>query len=120
MWPKHRPSQTDDNERERHAGYLEEGLADLVSTCVSHDCLFLYSPWAHVQFYFSDSNLIKDKFLKTLISEDEDGWVPIEKLATFKRVQVEYLEDGSKLGEQAEQEASWRAKAECWKEGTTS
>ncbi len=29
--------------------------------------------WRQVEFYFSDSNLPKDKFLKERISEDPDG-----------------------------------------------
>jgi len=39
-----------------------------------------------VEFYFSDSNLIKDKFLKDLVNKDDEGYVPIETLLTFNRL----------------------------------
>lgn len=39
-----------------------------------------------IEFYFSDSNLPRDKFLKELADKDEDGWVPLEVLTTFKRL----------------------------------
>ncbi|EPX74811.1 uncharacterized protein SOCG_02293 [Schizosaccharomyces octosporus yFS286] len=38
-----------------------------------------------VEFYFSDSNLPRDKFLWT-VSQKNDGWVPIETIASFKRM----------------------------------
>ncbi len=41
-----------------------------------------------LQFYFSDSNLVKDKYLKNLISEGEDGWVPLDKITTFNRMKT--------------------------------
>jgi len=39
-----------------------------------------------VEFYFSNSNLPRDKFLLNLTKED-NGWVPIATLASFKRMQ---------------------------------
>ena len=39
-----------------------------------------------VEFYFADANLPFDKFLFTLTRKDPDGWVPIETLASFKRM----------------------------------
>eukprot|EP00163_Fabomonas_tropica_P027257 TRINITY_DN5196_c1_g2_i1.p2 TRINITY_DN5196_c1_g2~~TRINITY_DN5196_c1_g2_i1.p2 ORF type:complete len:319 (+),score=141.70 TRINITY_DN5196_c1_g2_i1:82-1038(+) len=41
-----------------------------------------------VDFYFGDSNLPKDKFLKAKISEDKDGYVDISILATFSRMKA--------------------------------
>ncbi|WBW71018.1 La protein, tRNA chaperone Sla1 [Schizosaccharomyces osmophilus] len=38
-----------------------------------------------VEFYFSDSNLPRDKFLWT-VSQKNNGWVPIETIASFKRM----------------------------------
>ncbi|CAG2177502.1 unnamed protein product [Oppiella nova] len=38
-----------------------------------------------IEYYFSDINLSKDKFLKELIPKD-DGWVTFEILLTFKRL----------------------------------
>jgi len=38
-----------------------------------------------IEFYFSNSNLPRDKFLLGLTKENE-GWVPIATLATFKKV----------------------------------
>ncbi|WFD23724.1 hypothetical protein MEQU1_002418 [Malassezia equina] len=39
-----------------------------------------------VEFYFADANLPFDKFLFTLTRKDPEGWVPIETLASFKRM----------------------------------
>jgi len=39
-----------------------------------------------MEFYFSNSNLPRDKFLKE-IYDSEDGWVPVATLASFKRMQ---------------------------------
>ena len=36
-------------------------------------------------FYFSDSNLAKDKFLKEKITENEGGWVPLSLFMTFNK-----------------------------------
>jgi len=40
---------------------------------------------AQFEFYFSDSNYPKDKFLRAKASEN-DGYIPIALLATFKRI----------------------------------
>lgn len=39
-----------------------------------------------LEFYFSDSALLKDRFLQQRISENEEGWVSINVLATFNKV----------------------------------
>jgi hypothetical protein len=41
-----------------------------------------------VEFYFGDANLPKDKFLKKQIKADpeNEGWVPLEVLASFKKM----------------------------------
>jgi hypothetical protein len=44
-----------------------------------------------VTFYFSDSNLFFDKFLWTLVCKSPEGWVPLETVASFKRMR-EYLQ----------------------------
>ena len=36
-------------------------------------------------FYFSDSNLCKDAFLRTQIEADEEGWIPVDLLLTFNK-----------------------------------
>ncbi|KAJ9107134.1 hypothetical protein QFC19_002794 [Naganishia cerealis] len=41
-------------------------------------------------FYFSDSNLFYDKFLWNLVCKSPEGWVPLETVASFKRMR-EYL-----------------------------
>lgn len=38
-----------------------------------------------VEFYFSDSNLSQDKFLFTMVSEN-DGWADLRSVANFKRM----------------------------------
>lgn len=39
-----------------------------------------------VEYYFSDVNLPKDKFLKGKIAEDKDGFVDLSILITFNRM----------------------------------
>ncbi|XP_065355860.1 la protein homolog [Calliphora vicina] len=39
-----------------------------------------------VEYYFGDANLNRDKFLLEQVGKDEDGWVPISVLLTFKRL----------------------------------
>lgn len=39
-----------------------------------------------VEYYFGDANLNRDKFLLEQIGKDEQGWVPISVLLTFKRL----------------------------------
>ena len=38
-----------------------------------------------IEYYFGDINLYRDNFLKERIKQD-DGWVPLEVLLTFKRL----------------------------------
>jgi len=40
-----------------------------------------------IEFYFSDSNITKDAFLKGKVESTEGGWVAASLLASFKRVQ---------------------------------
>ena len=39
-----------------------------------------------LEFYFSDSNIHKSKYLKSLIAQSEDGGVPIEQVMSFNRI----------------------------------
>jgi len=39
-----------------------------------------------LEFYFSDSNLNKDRFLKQKIAESPEGWVALGVLSTFNKV----------------------------------
>ena len=41
---------------------------------------------SQVEFYFSPSNLRRDKFMKATISSDPDGAVPLSVLMTFNRL----------------------------------
>jgi hypothetical protein len=41
-----------------------------------------------LEFYFSDSNLNKDRFLKQKIAENPEGWVALQVLATFNKVRT--------------------------------
>ena len=41
-----------------------------------------------VNFYFSDSNLPYDKFLWTLRANTPEGWIPIETIASFKKMKM--------------------------------
>jgi len=51
-----------------------------------------------VEFYFSDSNFPKDKFLRAQASQNEEGYVPIATVATFKRMK-ELTPDVKKITE---------------------
>ncbi|KCV71393.1 hypothetical protein H696_02341 [Fonticula alba] len=39
-----------------------------------------------IEFYFSDNNVVRDRFMRTKIEESENGWVPLALLASFKRI----------------------------------
>ncbi|PWA38161.1 hypothetical protein CTI12_AA584760 [Artemisia annua] len=39
---------------------------------------------SQIEYYFSDANLVKDNFLRS--NMDEEGWVPIDLIANFRRV----------------------------------
>lgn len=39
-----------------------------------------------VEFYFADANLPFDKFLFTLTQKNEEGWVPLNIISSFKRM----------------------------------
>jgi len=39
-----------------------------------------------VEFYFSDSNYPRDKFLRAQAAQDEEGYVSLEKIISFKRM----------------------------------
>ncbi|UJR13382.1 hypothetical protein I4U23_000398 [Adineta vaga] len=39
-----------------------------------------------IEYYFSDVNMIRDKFLKDEVVKDQ-GWIPLSVLTTFKRLQ---------------------------------
>ncbi|KAI8579337.1 hypothetical protein K450DRAFT_242763 [Umbelopsis ramanniana AG] len=41
-----------------------------------------------VEFYFGDSNLPYDKFLYTLTTTNKDRWVPINTIASFKKMKL--------------------------------
>jgi hypothetical protein len=45
-----------------------------------------------LEFYFGDSNLLKDRFLRHKIENSDGGWVPLSVLATFKKLRA--LTDG--------------------------
>ena len=39
-----------------------------------------------LEFYFGDSNIVRDKFLLEEIQKNDEGWVPMEILLKFKRL----------------------------------
>ena len=73
-----------------------------------------------VEFYFSDANLPRDKFLWNLTQSDpkKEGWVSIQQIASFKRMQrfkpleniVEALRTSKELLEVSEDGSSVRRK----------
>ncbi|KAF8030375.1 hypothetical protein BT93_E2729 [Corymbia citriodora subsp. variegata] len=50
-----------------------------------HDNTLSVSLVDQIEYYFSDDNLVKDVFLRS--NMDEEGWVSIEIIAKFRRVQ---------------------------------
>ena len=38
-----------------------------------------------MEFYFSDSNLAKDSFLRSKMAESENGWIPLSLFLTFNK-----------------------------------
>ena len=43
---------------------------------------------SQVEFYFSDSNILFDNHLRTKMSEHPEGFVSLEHIASFKRMQA--------------------------------
>lgn len=41
-----------------------------------------------VEFYFSDANLPRDRFLQEELKKNEEGWIPISVIGSFKRMQA--------------------------------
>ena len=41
-----------------------------------------------VEFYLSDTNMARDKFLRELSGKDTDGWMPISTIASFSRMKL--------------------------------
>lgn len=41
-----------------------------------------------IEYYFSESNMRRDKYLKQKTDEDPEKWIPISVLLTFKRLQA--------------------------------
>lgn len=39
-----------------------------------------------LEFYFGNSNLLKDRFMRHKIETTEGGWISFELLATFKKL----------------------------------
>ena len=39
-----------------------------------------------LEFYFGDSNLLKDRFMRQKIEASDGGWISLELLATFKKL----------------------------------
>jgi len=69
-----------DNENPEEEGSAKRAKATETAPSTSQKIL------KQVEFWFSDSNMPRDKFLKET-SEKDDGWVPISVLMTFKRMQ---------------------------------
>ena len=59
----------------------------------AHDCTLVWQ----IEFYFSESNLPRDKFLLETVSRDPDGFVSLGLLCTFSRMRALLrLADGTK------------------------
>ena len=43
---------------------------------------------SQVEFYLSDANMPRDKFMRELASKDADGWVPVDVIASFSRMKA--------------------------------
>lgn len=70
-----------------------------------------------VEFYFSDSNLPRDEFLKKSISESEDGMISLALICSFSRMRG-HLGLGD-LKADAIPEDSVKAVAETLRKSTT-
>ncbi|KAL0219827.1 hypothetical protein P9112_005480 [Eukaryota sp. TZLM1-RC] len=46
-----------------------------------------------VEFYFSDSNFIKDKFLLSCAASNPEGWIPLATINSFNRMKAHGLSD---------------------------
>lgn len=61
---------------------MEEQIASLSNY---EQCLLESKIIKQVEFYFSDINLYRDKYLRQLM-KIEDGWIPLKIIATFQRM----------------------------------
>jgi len=52
-----------------------------------------------VEFYFSESNYPKDRFLRALSATNEEGYVPLSKIILFKRMKEIDAVDVAKVAE---------------------
>lgn len=68
-----------------------ESLSDVCGFHETEMSFLIKSSFGLVTFYFSDSNLFYDKFLWTLVCKSPEGWVPLETVASFKRMR-DYLQ----------------------------
>ena len=50
---------------------------------IQHKCIFLF---VKVEFYFSDANITKDKFLLKHVKRNKEGFVSLKLISSFKRV----------------------------------
>jgi La domain len=48
--------------------------------------IYIFVFFANREYYFSKENLVKDFYLRRQM--DNDGWIPVELLASFRRVRI--------------------------------
>lgn len=63
-----------------------EQSTSTTTTTTAVDEQLLKSVREQVEFYFSDSNLPRDAFLRSLVQKNKDGYVPVDTIASFKKL----------------------------------
>ncbi|XP_036327864.1 la protein homolog [Rhagoletis pomonella] len=76
------PEEPEKKVTEEHEKEASEGEKEVDATLSKSERAII----RQVEYYFSDANLRRDKFLLEQISKDEEGWVPLSVLLTFKRL----------------------------------
>lgn len=64
-----------------------------------------------IEYYFSDANFSRDKFLRPLAAQDEQGYIPISTFLTFNRVK-ELTSDAAQLLEAIKKSTNLQINAE--------
>lgn len=74
------------NSEEKHADEPQEKVSKSENACLDKEANLDLCIIQQLEYYFGDINLHYDKFLRSQISDNKDGWVTLRTLMTFKRL----------------------------------
>jgi hypothetical protein len=73
-----------------NSGKAKKGTLDSIFTASGSksNSKIIHSLRKQVEFYFGDPNLTKDKSLRRMISQHAKGYIPLEKLLSFNKINL--------------------------------